>query len=443
MGGWAAVAKPLARWLAKASPPVFTIVASLAGFATYFSMYAFRKPFAAASYGSVAGWHYALDFKIAVVIAQVLGYATAKFIGIRVISGMQPTYRARAILMLIGGSWVALLGFAVLPALLKVPAMFLNGLLLGMIWGLVFSFMEGRRVSEILGAVLCASFIVSSGAVKSVGALLMQVLQVTAFWMPAATGLAFVPVLFLSVWGLSSLPPPNAQDEAARVRRAPMTAHERRFFLVDYGVGVALLVVTYVFATALRDFRDNFAAELWTALGFANPGSVFTTTEVPVAALALMALGVIVMVKNNVRALAVIHGIILAGLALLGASTLAFDAGWLGPMPWMIASGAGLYVVYTPFNAMLFDRLVAVSGRVANAGFLIYVADSAGYAGSCALLLWRNFGMPRIEWLTVFRYALYSTSVVGIVLVALSLGYFTRRARSEAAAAAAAAAVAA
>ncbi len=80
----------------------------------------------------------------------------------------------------------------------------------------------------------------------------------------------------------------------------------------------------------------------------------------------------------------------------------------------MIASGAGMYVVYTPFNAMLFDRLVAASGRVATAGFLIYVADSAGYAGSCALLLWRNFGMMQVEWLTVFRYTVYATAVVGL-----------------------------
>jgi hypothetical protein len=249
------------------------------------------------------------------------------------------------------------------------------------------------------------------------------------FWMPAATGLMFVPVLFLSVWGLSSLPPPNAEDEAARVRRAPMTSQERRAFLADYGLGVALLVVTYVFATAVRDFRDNFAAELWTALGYANPGSLFTATEIPVAAVALVALGIIVKVQSNTRALAVIHGLILAGLLLLGVSTLAFDAGLLGPLPWMIASGAGLYVVYTPFNAMLFDRLVAVSGRVANAGFLIYVADSAGYAGSCALLLWRNFGLLRVEWLTVFKIAAYSTSVLGVVLVSLSLVYFNGRAR--------------
>ena len=127
------MSRMLSTWLRTASPAAFTVFASLAGFATYFSMYAFRKPFAAASFGAVAGWHYALDFKIALVVAQVLGYATSKFIGIGVISGMQPTYRARAILGLIGAAWLALVAFALLPAALKVPALFCNGLFLGMI----------------------------------------------------------------------------------------------------------------------------------------------------------------------------------------------------------------------------------------------------------------------------------------------------------------------
>ena len=117
--------------------------------------------------------------------------------------GCSRTYRAQAILGLIGASWLALIVFAVVPAIFKVPAMFVNGLCLGMIWGLVFSYMEGRRTSEVLGAVLCASFIVSSGAVKSVGILLIQLAHVPVFWMPAATGLVFVPLLLLSVWGLS------------------------------------------------------------------------------------------------------------------------------------------------------------------------------------------------------------------------------------------------
>jgi len=421
-----------APWLQRASPAVFTVFASLAGFATYFSMYAFRKPFAAAGFDHIQGWHFVLDFKITIVIAQVMGYAASKFIGIKVIAEMRSAGRARAILALIGLSWVALVLFAVAPAGVKVAAMFLNGLCLGMIWGLVFSYMEGRRSSEILGAVLCASFIVSSGAVKSVGLLLMSHLRVSMFWMPAATGLAFAPLLFLGVWGLSSLPPPSADDERARVRRAPMTGREVRSFLAQYGVGVALLVTTYVLATALRDFRDNFAAELWGALGYSDPAGVFTSAELPVAAVALVAMGVIVKVQDNRRALAVIHAMILGGLFLLGASTLAFEAGWLGPLPWMIASGAGLYVVYTPFNAMLFDRLVAVSGRVANAGFLIYVADSAGYAGSCALLLWRNLGLKQIEWLGVFKGAIYTISLLGAALVTLSLIYFNARARNAA-----------
>ena len=64
-------------------------------------MYAFRKPFAAASFDHVDGWHYALDFKIALVIAQVLGYATSKFIGIEVIAGMKPDLQGA------GPSWAS------------------------------------------------------------------------------------------------------------------------------------------------------------------------------------------------------------------------------------------------------------------------------------------------------------------------------------------------
>ena len=47
--------------------------------------------------------------------------------------------------------------------------MFLNGLPLGMVFGLVVSYLEGRRQTEALAAALTASFIVSSGVVKSVG----------------------------------------------------------------------------------------------------------------------------------------------------------------------------------------------------------------------------------------------------------------------------------
>lgn len=415
------------RWLERANPAAFTLFAGLAGFCAYFSMYAFRKPFAAATFGAVDGWTFAVDYKIALVLAQVAGYAASKLIGVKVISEIAPSHRGAAILGLIGASWLALLAFAVVPAPWNVAALVLNGLPLGMIWGLVFGFMEGRRTSEVLGAILCASFILSSGVVKSVGKWLMVDLHVSPFWMPAATGALFMPLLAVSVWALVQLPPPSPADEAARVRRRPMDRAQRRAFLAAYAPGVALLVVAYVLLTALRDFRDNFAAEIWTALGFGEASGVFTASELPVAAIALAVLGAVMWVRDNLRALLVMHGVILAGFLLLGLSTLAFQAQLVTPLVWMVLTGAGLYMAYTPFNAMLFDRMIAFSGRVGTAGFLIYVADASGYLGSVALLIWRNFAMVRLDWLGFFVASAYATSAVGAVCTLLAGAYFLRR----------------
>lgn len=421
------------RALAQAHPAVFTAVAGTAGFCAYFAMYAFRKPFTAATFELVPGWHWALDYKIALIVAQVAGYALSKFLGVKVVSEIAPRHRAIAILGLIGLSWLALVAFAIVPAPWNVAALFLNGVPLGMIWGLVFGFMEGRRVSEVLASMLCASFILSSGVVKSVGTWLMQNAHVDRFWMPATTGLLFLPLLFVSVWVLSALPPPSARDEAERVRRAPMTGAERRSFLAAYAPGLIAIVVAYVLLTAFRDFRDNFAAEIWAALGFGGKAAIFSASELPVALIALAGMALVILVRDNRRALLVIHIMIASGFALLGIATLAFQAQLISPFVWVVLSGSGLYMAYTPINAVLFDRMVAASGRIANAGFLIYVADSFGYLGSVALLLWRNFGQRSLDWLSFFMGGAYITSVVGTVLTLFAAWYFFQR-RSHSAA---------
>ena len=327
-------------------------------------------------------------------------------------------------------AWLSLIVFPLIPAPWNVAALFFNGLPLGMIWGLVFGYMEGRRTSEALGAILCASFIVSSGMVKSVGKWLMQSQHVGVFWMPAVTGAIFIPLLLISVWALEQLPPPSEADEAERVRRSPMTAAERRSFLSTYAPGILLLVVGYVLLSAFRDFRDNFAAEIWTALGSGKESSVFSASELPVAVIALGVLAALMTVKGNLKALLAMHGVIIAGCALVGLSTLAFQAHMISPLTWMILNGAGLYMGYTPFNAMLFDRLVAFSGQIATAGFLIYVADASGYFGSVALLIWRNFGAPNLNWLQAFSVGAYAVSLIGMVFTALSMIYFFRRAKA-------------
>ena len=72
-------------------------------------------------------------------------------------------------LSFIGIAEMSLIGFAIAPSHYGPIFLFINGLPLGMIWGLVLGFLEGRKLTEVLGAGLSASYIIASGFVKSAG----------------------------------------------------------------------------------------------------------------------------------------------------------------------------------------------------------------------------------------------------------------------------------
>ncbi|MFP1132069.1 DUF5690 family protein [Asticcacaulis sp. W401b] len=422
----------LTRRLSRAGPIWVAVYALTAAFLTYFCMYAFRKPFTVGTYAEIGDWHFAVDFKITIVIAQVIGYALSKLIGIKIVSEATPQRRGLMIIVFVLASLMALILFAVVPTGLKVVAIFLSGLPLGMIWGLVFGFLEGRRTSEWLGAGLCISFIVSSGVVKSVGKALTVDYGVPELWMPAATGALFFPLLAFCVWMLSLTPPPDAADVAERMARQPMFRAERKAFWARAGLGLVLLIVAYVVLSALRDFRDNFAVELWDALGYGDEPAIFSLSELPIAALILPLFGLSSLIRNNARSVLVYHAMIIIGAVLIATATLAWQAQLLSPLWWMIAVGAGVYMGYIPYNAVLADRLTAALGLPGNAAFFMYLADASGYGGSVALMLLKNFGLS-LSWLSFFTGLCYvSAAMVGVTTV-LSLFYFHAMFRRSAA----------
>ncbi|MFZ1516569.1 MAG: DUF5690 family protein, partial [Saprospiraceae bacterium] len=191
-----------------------------ASFLCYFSMYAFRKPFTAGTYDGLVLW--GISYKFILVIAQVLGYMCSKFFGIKFIAELKPSQRIGLIILLIGIAELALLGLALTPFPWNFPFMILNGLPLGLIWGIVFSFLEGRKNTEILGSFLAISFNISSGVVKTVGRFLITNFHMTEFWMPFCTGLIFILPLLFSVWMLNKSPAPTAHDQELRSKRKPM-----------------------------------------------------------------------------------------------------------------------------------------------------------------------------------------------------------------------------
>lgn len=407
----------------------FVIVAGAAAFSAYFAMYAFRKPLGAASYADVPGWTVGIDYKSCLLIAQLFGYAFSKLIGIRVIAELTRRRRAATMLALIGCAWLALILFAILPAPWNIAAIFLNGLPLGMIWGLVFSYLEGRRATDLLAAILCSSFIVSSGAVKSVAALLMG-LGVSEWWMPAVTGALFLPVLLVSIVVLDSLPPPSPAEQAERVVRTPMPRADRIAYLRDDAAVMLLLLTGNVVLTALRDLRDNFAAEIWVDLGYRNTAPLFSASEIPVALAALAGLGMLMLIRNNFRALMATHAIILAGATLLAGATYALTHAWIDGIAWMVLTGTGLFLAYLPFSSILFDRVIATIGKPGNAGFLIYLADTFGYFGSVGLLLYRSLVRDGMQWLPFYINCTYAAAaVVAICALGSALVFMRKRRR--------------
>src|SRR5690606_34658640 len=135
--------------------------------------------------------------------------------------------RARGILLMCAIAVASWFFFAIVPAPYNLIFLFANGFPLGMVWGMVFQYMEGRRMTEILGAALSVSFIFSGGLCRTVGAFLMRDWGVSEFWMPlAASGVFTVPFL-LFLWLGENLPPPSALAAAHRTRRHPLTRVER------------------------------------------------------------------------------------------------------------------------------------------------------------------------------------------------------------------------
>lgn len=407
----------------------FNLLCIAAALITYMSMYAFRKPLSAATFEGLNYW--GIDYKIIAIIAQVIGYTCSKFLGIRIVSSMKPAERTRYILGLVGIAWVALFFFAWVPKPYNVVFLFVNGLPLGMIFGIVISFLEGRRNTELLGAGLCVSFITASGIVKSVGQYLVVYWQVSDFWMPFLVGLVFVPFLLLGVWLLGKIPPPTEEDKRLRSERTPMDREERRKFFHDFSWGIVLSILVYATLTVYRDLRDNFAVELWAQMGYKGNVGILAVSEICIAIWVLVMLAFMIRVVDNRKAFYGNIFLFLSAGIVLFLSTYLFACGICSPVIWMVTSGFCLYLCYACFHIMFFERWIAVFRYTSNIGFLICLSDSYGYLGSVGVLVYKNFFNYDMDWLFFIRSVAYVAGCLIMLASAVMFFYFQKKERKR------------
>jgi hypothetical protein len=418
---------PITQWLQRANGFWFTLYVSGAAFCLYVCIFSLRKTFGVALYEGISVW--GIGLKSWMVVFQLIGYMLSKFIGIKVVSELGAHARAKGILIMVSVASLSWLFFAITPTPYCLIFLFFNGLPLGMVWGMVFGYLEGRKFTEVLGASLSVSFIFSAGFAKTMGGIILQQ-GVSEFWMPFVSACLFFGPLLIFLWLLDKIPPPTPEDEALRTRRKPMTGQERAKFVLTFLPGLLLLVLAYTLLTAFRDFRDNFSADVWKVLGYGGKPSIFTSTEVPVTIVVLVLIGSLMVIKNNFKALIINHLIVLLGMVTVGVSTYAFEKELISAPTWMIMIGMGLYFGYIQFNSIFFDRLIATFKYVSNVGFLIYLADSAGYLGSVTVVLYKELGQKNLSLLEFFINGGYVVSIAGSVLILLSLIYFKAKYKS-------------
>lgn len=386
-------------------------------------MYALRKPFTAGSYSSVP---FEGSLKTWLVLAQVVGYTLAKLIGIRVISEIPSNRRSQFLLGLIGMAVVSLLLFAVVRPILKPFCLFINGLSLGMVYGLVLGFLEGRRLTEAFVAGLCASFILADGFTKSVGADLLK-RGIPEAWMPLMAGLMFLLPMLGFIWMLRQIPPPSSDDVLARSARTPMNWPDRRLFVIRHGPGLGGLLVMYVLVTVLRSLRADFAPELWAGLGARPDPSAFTRSEIWVALGVLMLHAALVGIPNNWRAF--VSGLLFSfiGLAILAAALTIRQHQVLTAFPFMVLMGVGLYLPYVAAHTTLFERLLAMTRDRGNMGFLMYLADAVGYLGYVGVMLVRQFVPVSTSFLSWFVCVAWIVVIGSAMGLGVTLAFYGRR----------------
>lgn len=395
-------------------------------FLTYASVYAFRKPFTIGLYLDEPKI-FGVDYKNILVIAQVLGYTISKFYGIKFIAELNKVRRGWSILILIFLSFIPLLLFPLFKSPWNIVFLFLNGLPLGVLWGLIFSFVEGRKTSDFIGATMAVSFIVSSGFVKTVAKWVQLTYQVQENWIPFYTGLVFLVPVTILVYLLEKIPDPTPKEAAEKSIRVPMNKNERKRFFNMFSFGLVSFIFIYMLLTLFRDIRDNFAADIWLELGYGNSAGIFTSTELPIAFSVLILIASMIYINNNKLAFQISQLIILAGFILCGVSTFLFTQQIISGYVWIVLVGLGLYMGYIPFNCILFDRMIASFKIKGNVGYFMYLVDSFGYLATVFVIIAKGSMGISISWTYFYSNGVLALSIMGSLISITTLLYFNKK----------------
>ena len=367
---------------------------------SYSLVYALRKPYTAAAFEGLT--FLGSDYKVAVTTIQILGYVISKFFGIKLISELKRENRFRFFVASAVMAEAALVGFGLLPMPYNVIAMFVNGLLLGCMWGVIFSFIEGRKVTDILASLLGVSMVFSSGFAKSFGLFAMNDLHIDQFWMPAVIGGCALPVLVFMGYMLKRLPRPTAEDVALRNERVTLDGKGRKALFIKYAPILTLLFVGNFMLLVLRDIKEDFLVNILDMSG--QSAWMFARVDTIVTLVILGIFALFIFFRSNIKAIMGLMALVLAGCLTLTYVSFNYNTLDLQPVTWLFIISLSLYIAYLTFQTIFFDRFIACFRIKGNVDFFIAMIDFIGYIGTVTLLFTKESLNIETDWFALFNH---------------------------------------
>ena len=276
----------------------------------------------------------------------------------------------------------SLILFGLLPAPYNIGAMFLNGLSLGCMWGIIFSFIEGRRMTDILASLLGVSMVISSGTAKSM-----------------------------------------------KSKRETLNGKQRWDIFKNFMPFLTLLFIANVVLTILRDIKEDFLVKIIDVSQYSS--WMFAQVDSVVTIIILVIFGLMVFVRSNLKALSILLGLIIISMVVMVVVSFGYEQLQLNAIVWLFIQSLCLYLAFLTFQTIFFDRFIACFKIRGNVGFFIAMNDFLGYTGTVIVLAVKEFFSPDINWTTFYNLMAGYVGVICFVAFVCSFIYLHQRYRRE------------
>lgn len=203
-------------------------------------------------------------------------------------------------------------------------------------WGVIFSFLEGRRVTDLLASLFGLSIAVSSGTAKSIGLFVVNTLGVSEFWMPALIGAVALPLLAGLGCILNNLPKPTAEDRAQRVERVTLNNKQRWEVFRSFAPVLTILFFANLFLTVLQDVKEDFLVKIINVDAAGLSSWAFAKVDGVVTLIILAVFASLALMKSHIKVLSALLVMVIIGAVTLSFVAFNYDSLQLPPLVWLI-----------------------------------------------------------------------------------------------------------